>query len=562
MRSPPPEGGGRAFAPPHNPLLHPRPQAHRASLALLTRLGYAPAIRCGRGRLARGPAAERSGVACARDAASPTESRLPRAEGCASFCPLHALPVVFYGSDEVRMSDTNNYCDWSPRVPVTGEWDVIVAGGGTAGCAAALAAARQGLRVLVLENQGQLGGTGTSALVSHWLGGRTGDGRWVVGGIFRELSLEAAREGIALIPTDTDPPSKYTPHGWLKGLIHGIPFDPHLMAGFLDRKLSAESIDVLLHTRVVDVTRDGPRVGHVIFHNKSGLQSATAPAVIDATGDADLAALAGGPFDKGRDDDGAMTPVTLELHLDNVDQDAYAAYVYAHDEPRMRQFIERKKAEGAWTQNADIFICVQLTEKGVMMLNSTRVCGIDGTDGASVSEGLRRGRAEIEWLVGFLRGHMPGFAHARVKAIAPMLGVRETRRIRGEYRLTVEDVASGRAFDDTIGLSSYGWDLADPHRPSLQPMHGRPKPPVTPIPYRILVPQGVDNLICPGRSVSVERDVLGPLRVMAPVMAMGEAAGLAAAQVVREGKAFRDVDVPALRTELLRRNAILETPLP
>ncbi len=141
-----------------------------------------------------------------------------------------------------------------------------------------------------------------------------------------------------------------------------------------------------------------------------------------------------------------------------------------------------------------------------------------------------------------------------------MLGVRETRRIRGEYRLTVEDVAGGRTFPDTIGLSSYGWDLADPKRPSHQPMHGRPKPPVTPIPYRILVPKEIDNVICPGRSVSCERPVLGPLRVMAPVMAMGEAAGAAALQVVREDKAFRDVDTGALRADLRRSGAILDPP--
>jgi hypothetical protein len=193
-----------------------------------------------------------------------------------------------------------------------------------------------------------------------------------------------------------------------------------------------------------------------------------------------------------------------------------------------------------------------------MMLNTTRVCGIDGTDGMSVTLGMQQGRAEIEWLIGFLRGHMPGFSNVRVKSIAPMLGVRETRRIHGQYRLTVDDVIAGRPFADTIGLSSYYWDLADPKHPSYQPMHGKPKPPVTPIPYRILVPQGADNLICPGRSVSVEREVLGPLRVMAPCMAMGEAAGLAAKQVVTREIAFAEVDVASLRSQLRAQGAVLE----
>jgi hypothetical protein len=284
--------------------------------------------------------------------------------------------------------------------------------------------------------------------------------------------------------------------------------------------------------------------------------------VIDATGDADVAARTGCAYDQGRDEDGGMAPVTLEVHVDNVDQDAFADYVYANDAPRLKELIKQKRAEGAWTQNADIFICVQLTEKGVMMLNSTRICGIDGTNGASVSEGLRRGREEIDWIIGFLREHVPGFAAARIKAIAPNLGIRETRRIRGVYRLTVEDLVEGNTFEDTIGFTSYGWDLPDPRKPSYQPMNEKKvgKPPVTPIPYRIMVPQGASNLICPGRAVSVERDVLGPMRVMAPCMAMGEGAGVAAAQVVRRGCSFKDVDTAVLRDELRRRAAIVDWP--
>jgi hypothetical protein len=445
----------------------------------------------------------------------------------------------------------------SRSVPVRYERDVVVCGGGSAGCTAALAAARQGLSVLIVEGRGQLGGTGTSGLVSHWLGGRKTSGQWVVGGIFREMSKEARDKGIALLPV-TEEGQKYTPHGWLLGLSHGVPFDPYAMAGYLDRKMDENNVSVLLDTRVVDVLQDGARVSHVIIHNKSGLQAVSARAVIDSTGDADVAALCGRAYEKGREEDGAMTPVTLEVHVDDVDQDAYAEYVATNDAPRMREFIKQKRAEGSWTQNADIFICVQLTEKGVMMLNTTRVCGIDGTDGESITEGLQRGREEIEWLIGFLRSHMPGFSDVRVKSIAPMLGVRETRRIAGECRLTVEDLVNERSFDETIGYSSYGWDLADPKKPSHQPMHGQPKPEVTPIPYGIMVPKGIDNVISPGRSVSVERHVLGPLRVMAPVMAMGEAAGTAAGQVVQDDLDFRDVDAARLRDELRASGALVD----
>ncbi len=446
-----------------------------------------------------------------------------------------------------------------PPLPLLEARQLVVCGGGPAGCAAALAAARQGLNVLLVEGQGQLGGMGTSGLVSHWLGGRQAGGAWVVGGLFREMSEEAAAQGIALLPV-ASPGQQYTPHGWFLGLVHGVPFDPYAMAAYLDRKMAAERVEVLLHTQVVDALRNGDRLTHVIIHNKSGLQAVPALAVVDATGDADLAARANCPCDLGRDEDGAMTPATLEVHIDNVDQDTLSSYIHAHRQPRFTTLIADLRARGEWPLPVDIFISVQLDQPGTMMLNTTRLCGVDGTDGASVSRAMRQGRAEIEALLACLRRHFPGFAQARLKAVAPLLGVRETRRIQAAYRLTVDDLVAGRPFADTIGISSYGWDLPDPKRPSYQPMHGRPKPEVTPIPYRIMVPQGVDNLICPGRAVSVERDVLGPLRVMAPCMAMGEAAGIAAAQLANRQTPFRAVDTEALRCELRKGGAILDWP--
>lgn len=443
------------------------------------------------------------------------------------------------------------------NVPVSGDYDVAVCGGGPAGCAAALSAARAGLSVLLLEGQGQLGGMGTSGLVSHWLGGRTGDGRWVVGGIFRALSEKAASRGIALLPK-ADAAVKYQPHGWFGGLVHGVPFDPFAMAALLDDELLAAGVTVLFDTRAVDaVVKDGA-ITHVLTANKSGLQAVAVRAVIDATGDADLAARIGCAVCLGRDGDHLMTPATLMFHVDNVDQDAVAGYIAEKDQPRFKDLIADLRLKGEWPFPYEIFICVQLTEPGTMMINTPRLCDVNGTDPVSLSEAYRRGRAEIQQLMDVMRRRFPGFQNARLKAVAPLMGVRETRRIAGDYVLSVDDLMSGKPFDDTIGVSCYGWDLPDPKKPSLQPMHGVRKAPFTPIPYRILVPQLVTNLVCPGRAVSVERDVLGPLRVMAPVMAMGEAAGLAAAQVVGEGIPFAQVDVTALRDALRKQGAIVD----
>ncbi|HUT35091.1 MAG TPA: FAD-dependent oxidoreductase [Planctomycetota bacterium] len=435
--------------------------------------------------------------------------------------------------------------------------DVVVCGGGPAGFAAALAARRAGLSVLLVDAQGQLGGMGTSGLVSHWLGGRTSDcRRWVVGGVFRTLAEEAAKRGIALLPTPAK--TKYQPHGWFKGQLEaGVPFDPFGMAGLLDEKAAEAGVEVLLLTQAVDVAVADGRITHVVISNKSGLAAVPAAAVVDATGDADIAARSGCEIVKGREGDALMTPATLIFHVDGVDQDALAAYIGEHDTPRFRKEIAALRKAGEWPFPYDIFISVQLTEKGTMMINTSRLVGVDGTDGASVTQGMIRGRAETQKLLAILRKHFPGFANARVKAVAPLLGVRETRRIKGPYVLTVKDVNAGRGFDEAIGFSAYGWDLPDPKRPSENPGHGK-LPGVTPILYRVMVPQPLRNLICPGRAVSVERPVLGPLRVTAPCMAMGEAAGAAAEQVVRRGIAFAEVNVPKLRKTLSDHGAVVE----
>ena len=149
---------------------------------------------------------------------------------------------------------------------------------------------------------------------------------------------------------------------------------------------------------------------------------------------------------------------------------------------------------------------------------------------------LRDKEKEIVRQLEIMKKNIPGFENVKLKAIAPLLGVRETRRIVNNTTLKTTDLVYGKQFDDIIGFSAYGWDLPDPQKPSFQPMEHKKikrKSIFTPIPYSIMVPEPVLNLICPGRAVSVERDVLGPLRVSAPCMVMGEAAGIAAGQVVK-----------------------------
>ena len=455
---------------------------------------------------------------------------------------------------------------WLGFIPITAAYDLVVCGGGPAGIPAALSARRAGLSVLLVEQTGQLGGAGTSAGVSHLLGGRTRDNRhWCVAGIFEEVVEDLAARGGAINPVDIQG-EKFSPYGWtgeISNLTYGVPFDPIQMAALLDEKMLAAGVDVLFTTSMVDVHVEEDRIAHVILFNKGGLQAVPAAAFVDATGDADLAARSGCECVKGRPEDELMAPATLMFHVDRVDQGALAAEIYRTGSNRFREHIQSLRESGDWPFPYDIFISVQLQEKGTLMINTTRICDVDGTDGRSISQGMMQGRSEIRDLFTIMQKHFPGFGNARIRQIAPVLGIRETRRIVGDFVYKVADIADQRDFPDTIGFSGYGWDLPDPKRPSYQPMHERADAPklrrhYIPIPYRALVPRPIENAICPGRAISVERDVLGPLREQAPCYAMGHAAGLASVQVVRDGVSYRNVDTDRLREALRSAGAVVD----
>ena len=441
--------------------------------------------------------------------------------------------------------------------------DVRVAGGGPAGCAAAIAARRRGLSVLVVEATSALGGMATSGQVAHWLGGRSPGGRWVVGGLFRELAEGAVADGCAIFPA-MPAGQTYQPYAWLPWFIHGVPLDPYRLVPFLERKLADEGVMFRYETRVVGARMENGRLSHVVTHGKEGFASIPVRCVIDATGDADVAALAGCPVQVGRDGDHLTTPASLTFHLSHVDHVALQQTIETSRSPKFRELIRRLRASGEWPFPCDIFISVKGLAEDEAMINTTRLLCVDGLDAASRTKAYVDGRREGLRMLDIFRRHFPGFAHAQLKSVAPLLGVRESRRIVGTFALGVADLSAGTEFPDTIGFSMYGWDLPDPKRPSVQPLVDESgggfvnkvrKGLATPIPFRIMVPRKCGNLLCPGRAVSVERDVLGPLRVMAPCMAMGEACGVAAEQIAA-GTANAAVDVARVRA-ILRANGCI-----
>lgn len=416
----------------------------------------------------------------------------------------------------------------SKPAAISVDWDVLVCGGGPAGVAAAIAAAENGERTLLIEENSELGGTGTSGGVSHWLGGRSYDGRsFIIGGLFKRLVEQAVSEGIARMPL---PEEGYSPFGWGSGphaLTAGIPFDRFMMTEFLERNVLRAGAEILYRTRLIDCSLNDIRdtITGVTLHNKSGCFTVRAKRFIDATGDADLAALAGVPFVLGEEEGHACAPATLEFHVDHVDADRLKRYIDEHDSPRFLAEIRELTERGIWKFPFDRLITVQMTDTDHFMVNTPRLTGVNALNGDSVTDGLIRGRKMILELFKIMKAHFPGFENSRICDIASTLGIRESRRIEGRYTLTAEDVTRGRKFPDTIGFSCYGWDLPDPKRPSCQPVNMPIPNGLVPIPYRIMLPKNIRNLHVPGRAVSVERPVLGPVRVMAACMLMGEAAG-------------------------------------
>lgn len=440
------------------------------------------------------------------------------------------------------------------EISVSGEYDVVVCGGGFAGFGAACAAAREGARTILIERDGCLGGTGTKGMVNHLLGARRVDGDRLytcVGGLFSEIEKRLLKAGgaVDVHKVDFDLP----PQGWYPLLGAGLVFDPEQMKSVLEEIAEECGVHILYMTDIVDVVREGRRVSGVVVHNKNGLSVIKGKYFVDATGDADICRAFGCALNKG-DDDGGMAAASLEMHVENVNAEELTKYMRSTRDMRFRKLIAPLKESGEWDFPYEIFISVQMTRPDVFMINTIRQVGVDGTDAESVSRAIVDGRKENFKLLDIMRAHFPGFENARVRSIAPTVGIRETNRLVGQYVLTTDDLISGKDFDDGIALSAYHWDMPNPKRPSDQPLAGvKTASPYTQIPYRSLLPREADNLIVVGRCISAEREVLGPVRVMAPCLAMGEAAGVAAASVLPNGRALCDADIVKVKSTIKSR---------
>lgn len=445
--------------------------------------------------------------------------------------------------------------EYRKDLPAPIHWEVIVAGGGPAGCAAAAASAREGKRTLLIESTGSLGGMGTSGLVPAWCPFSDKE-RIIYGGLAQRVFEASSREMAHVRARE---------NWW-----DWVPIDAEALKRVYDDLLHETGAQVLFFTQVVDVQCDRPgHIAAIITANKEGLRAYTADVIIDCTGDADLAVLAGAQWVQG-DETGDLQPATLCFTLTNVDEYAYLNGPSLHPN-NPDSLIYRIIREGRYPAIPDTHLCNNLIGPRTVGFNAGHLWQVDNTDPASVSRAMREGRTIAKAFRDALAEYFPAaFASAQLIATAPLMGVRETRRIVGEYTLTMDDYFARRSFPDEIGRNCYYIDVhhnpaqsdaakstegyerhaqAHDHRYGPGESHG--------IPYRCLLPKGLDNLLIAGRSISCDRPVQGSVRVMPPCLVTGEAAGLAAAMAVETATSPGAIDVDRLRARLKAHGAYL-----
>lgn len=458
---------------------------------------------------------------------------------------------------------TETYREEARDLPIAHRADVVVVGGGVAGTAAAIASARTGADTLLVERYGALGGNLTIGLLEASMSFHDRQGRQIIAGIPDEIidRLKAAGGTIGHVADDVGYAGTVTP------------YDPEELKMVCLEMTQEAGVRLLLHTWVVRADREGDQLKRLIIENKSGRQVIEAKVFVDCSGDADVAAFAGAEFAKGRAGDGLTQPLSILFKLGNVGVNGVLGYVESNpDQFKMwDRSIDRLKtsksihlwgfgdiledgfARGALPfQRSEMHVQID-PERGEAIVNATRIGG-DGTRTEDLTRAEIALRRQVKALVAHMRATCPGFEHSYLMATAMGAQVRETRRIVGEYTLTRDDVVTGTRFADAVVVSGFPADLHAVEGKGMDSHFTQTHQ----VPYRCLVPKVVNGLLVAGRCVSAEREALGAIRLTAPAMAMGQAAGTAAALSVLTQTSPRRLSSDLLRSELVKAKAIVD----
>lgn len=444
---------------------------------------------------------------------------------------------------------------------------VLVVGGGPAGMAAALGAAQAGADTVLVERYGFLGGNATVALVMPWMS------------FYTQRGSVAVVDDTRLMPQDHGPGEPvvggalavflgrlYANHGAVPpspDTGFTVPFDPEILKVTAQEIIDEAGVRVLLHAFASGVVGEAGRPTGVVFETKSGPVVIEAEVIVDGTGDGDVAAQAGCAYEVGREEDGLTQPMTLMFRMARFRHGEFADFVRANPTQwrgvhGLWDLVSKATANGDLNLTREDILFFATTQAGEVALNSTRVTSVLGTDVWDLTRAEWESRRQMAEIAAFMRKYVPGFADAYVVQSGVGIGVRETRRIVGEYAMTVDDVLGARKFEDAVARGTYPVDIHSPTGRGTT-LKRVPSGEWYEVPLRCLLPKGVEGLLVAGRCISGTHEAHSSYRVTPTCMATGQAAGVCAALASAQGKRPREVPVRAVQAELLKQGALLRS---
>lgn len=418
------------------------------------------------------------------------------------------------------------------------KYDLIVVGGGFAGAGAAIAAARQGIDVLLIDKNGYLSGSAAMSYVNPFMSEfkikltEDGESNFTVNdGIFEEIRQDLKN----------------------LGALHsnGRAFNMEILKIILDRKMKEEGVDVLLHGYVSDCETEGSQIKSITVSCRGNNYTFSSDFYIDATGDANLSFMAGCNCRLGRDADSLCQPMTLCFRMGEID-----AQAFWDNRPEMQRIWKEKLNNGELLNPRENVLSFNLIEEGIIHLNTTRVIKKNPVDIIGLTEAEALAREQMLEFIEFVRENVPGCENAQIIASAPEIGVRESRMIEGEYTVKVEEFFECVQFEDSIARGAYPVDIHSPDGTGTT-IQKIPLGKYYTIPYRSLIPKNLSNVLVAGRCISTTHEAQSAYRIMPICCCIGEGAGIASAVAVKNGlKDVRDVDIAEVHTIMDACNAL------
>lgn len=417
------------------------------------------------------------------------------------------------------------------------KYNLIVAGGGLSGVAAAVSAAREGLKVMLVEKSGCLGGAISNNLVypfmPYWTKQKDGNDvgkKYLSQGIFKEMKVR---------------------HDRYVDDCKDHEFNSEYFKIVLDDMTAEVGVDVLFHAVVYDVKTDNRKISSVEITAKAQKITVEADFFIDATGDGDLFYLAGCDYQLGRESDSLCQPMTTCFRMSGVDLD-----LFTEERPRLQELYKEKQAKGEITNPRENILVFFGVGEDVLHFNSTRVVMLDPTNPFDVSKAEVVARKQIHELIGFLKENSNAFNESALISVAVNIGVRESRKLKGVHILTGDELINCTRFEDSIALGNYDIDIHSPTGTGTSHRYFSDGEFYT-IPYRSLLPKEYDNLLVAGRSISATHEAQASVRIMPICCCLGEAAGTAIAIAHNTNKNVHTVDIKALQKTLTENGAVL-----